>query len=358
MKVFFDARYIRTDFHDGISRYTTELGNALARQTAITFIISDTAQRKFLPEHADYILLHPVTSWREPLSALWLNKHHPDVVVSPLQTIGSVGRRFKLVLNLQDLTYYKHRTPPPQYSLLIRLVWRLYHMTYVPQRLTLRGADLVATVSETSKREILEAKLTTKPVVVVSNAAHDLTGLLDKPIAQSDTPPRNLIYMGAFIPYKNAETLIQSLAYITPKRTLHLLSRISPARKAELMKLIPENQTVVFHGGVSDEEYVKLLSDNAIMVSASKAEGFGLPLIEALQIGVPAVVSDMEIFREVAGEGALYADPDSPQDFAAKIAALDDKHRREELLQKGQRHIQRFSWDNSAKSLLGAIKKL
>src|SRR6185312_10466219 len=64
MKLLFDARYIRTDFHDGISRYTTELGNALARATAVTFIISDKAQLKFLPENAEFVMLHPVTSWR------------------------------------------------------------------------------------------------------------------------------------------------------------------------------------------------------------------------------------------------------------------------------------------------------
>jgi glycosyltransferase involved in cell wall biosynthesis len=357
MKVFFDARYIRVDFHDGISRYTHELANALARQTPVTFIISDKAQLKFLPENAQYVMLHPVTSWREPLSAFWLNKFKPDVVMSPLQTIGSVGRRFKLVLNLQDMTYYKHRTPPPQFSLPVRLVWRLYHMSYIPQRFTLNGADLVATVSETSKREIIEARLTKRPIVVVSNAAQDLTQYLDKPIVQSDKPPQNLVYMGAFIPYKNAECLIKSLEFL-PGRTLHLLSRISTHRKAELMKLIPEGAKVVFHGGVTDKQYVNLLADNAIMVSASKAEGFGLPLIEAIQLGVPAVVTDMEVFHEVAGEGALYADPDDPQTFAARIASLDQKKTREDLVRKGQAHIKRFSWDNSAKALLDAVKSL
>lgn len=357
MKLFFDARYIRTDFHDGISRYTHELANALARQVPVTFIISDKAQLKFLPENAQYVLLHPVTSWREPLSALWLNKFNPDVVMSPLQTIGSVGRRFKLVLNLQDMTYYKHRTPPPQFSLPVRLVWRLYHMTYIPQRFTLNAADLVATVSETSRREIIEAKLTKRPIVVVSNAAQDLTKLLDEPVIQGVQPPKNLVYMGAFIPYKNAECLIKSLEFL-PGRTLHLLSRISPGRKAELMKLIPEKANVVFHGGVSDKQYVDILADNAIMVSASKAEGFGLPLIEAIQLGVPAVVTDMDVFHEVAGDGALYADPDAPQNFAAKIASLDDKKLREELVKSGQEHIKRFSWDNSAKALLDAVKSL
>lgn len=358
MRLFFDARYIRTDFHDGISRYTTELANALARQTKITFIISDETQLKFLPKNANYVMLHPVTSWREPLSALWLNKFNPDVVMSPLQTIGSVGRKYKLVLNLQDMTYYKYPTPPPQFSLPIRLAWRLFHMSYWPQRMTLAGADLVATVSETSKKEILEANLTKKPVIVVSNAANDLTKYLDKPIVQSEKPPKNLVYMGAFIPYKNVETLIQSLAYISPRRTLHLLSRIPPKRRAELEKLIPEGSQVIFHNGVTDEEYVKILSDNAIMVSASKAEGFGLPLIEAIGLGVPAVVTDMPIFHEVADGGALYADPDDPQNFAARIASLDDKKKREALVKKGREYIKKFSWDNSAQALLEAVNKL
>jgi len=356
MKLLFDARYIRTDFHDGISRYTTELGNALARQTDVTFIVSDIAQLQFLPADADHVIIHPVTSWREPLSAIWLNKYHPDVVVSPLQTMGGRGRKFKLVLTLHDLIYYKHRTPPPQYSAALRIGWWLYHLSYTPQRLTLNSADLVATVSETSKQEIIEARLTKRPIVVVSNAARDLSEFLDTP-AHIDGKVKNLVYMGAFIPYKNAETLIAAMEWL-PGKTLHLLSRIGARRKAELTQLIPKGASVVFHGGVSDEEYAKLLADNAVAVSASKAEGFGLPLAEALRIGVPAVVSNLDIFHEVGGEGALYADPDDPQNFAAKIASLDDKKRREKLVAAGQKHIERFSWDASARALLDAISKL
>ena len=356
MKLLFDARYIRTDFHDGISRYTTELGNALARQTPVTFIISDKAQLKFLPENAEYILLHPVTSWREPLSALWLNRFKPDVVVSPLQTIGSLGRRFKMVLNQQDMTYYKHSSPPPQFSKAVRLAWRLYHSSYLPGRIVLQGADLVATVSETSKKEILAANLTTRPIVVVPNAARDLSEFL--PAAPYViNKPQNLIYMGAFIPYKNAETLIKALEWL-PGKTLHLLSRIKPERKAELQSLIPEGANVVFHGGVSDEEYAQLLANDAVMVSASKSEGFGLPLIEAQKLGVACVVSDIEVFHEVGGDAALYADPDDPQQFAARIASLDDKDFRNDLIEKGKKQAATYSWDDSAKTLLDAINKL
>jgi glycosyltransferase involved in cell wall biosynthesis len=356
-KIFFDARWIRTDFHDGVSRYTTELANAIARLVPVTFLINDMDQLKFLPKNAEFIVIHANTSPKEPFTALILNRYSPDVVYSPMQTMGSFGRKFKLILTLHDMIYYKHRKPPTHLSLPLQLVWRLYHLSYFPQRMVLSGADIVATVSETSKKEILETRLTKQPVIVVSNAARDLSELLDSPIEQGAEPPKNLVYMGAFLPYKNAETLIKAMAHL-PGRSLHLLSKIKPEREAELQKLVPTGADVVFHHGVSDEEYAALLAQSAIMVSASKAEGFGLPLSEALMLGVPAVVSDKDFFHEVGDGGAVYANPDDPRDFAGKIMSLDDKKRREELVKKGRRHIRSFSWDHSAKVLFDAIKDL
>lgn len=356
MKLFFDARFIRTDYHDGVSRYCTELGNALARRTKVTFIISSKAQLHFLPADASYVMLHGTTSAREPLSSLFLNRHNPDVVVSPLQTLGSLGRKFKLVLTLHDMIYYKHRTPPPFLNTALKIGWRAYHLTYFPQRVTLNGADIIATVSETSKQEILDAKLTKRPLIVVPNASRDLSPLVKKPIT-IESSPKHLIYMGAFIPYKNAETLIRGMQWL-PGRTLHLLSKIGAKRKAQLEKLIPEGANVIFHGGVSDEEYANLLADRAVLVSASKAEGYGLPVAEAQGMGVPAVVSDLEIFREVGGSGALYFDPDNPMDFAAKVLKLDDPALMKKLSEEGKKQVQKFSWDKSAGTLLTAIKNL
>lgn len=357
MKLFFDARYINVEYHDGISRYTTELGNALARLTPVTFLICEKEQVKFLPKNAEFLLIHPITSIKEPFTGLILNKYRPDVVISPLQTMGSIGRQFKLILTLHDLIYYKHRTPPPQYSHILRLGWRLYHLSYIPQRMTLNNADIIATVSEASKKEIIKARLTKRPVIVIPNAARDLHQYLEKPIVMSTHPPKNLVYMGAFIPYKNVETLIRSMEFMKDRK-LHLLSRIQPARKAQLMKFVPRGADVTFHGGVTDQQYAHLLADDAIMVSASKAEGYGLPLAEALKLGVPAVVSDMDIFREVAGEGALYANPEDPQSFANQICELDNISIRKALVAEGKKHIEQYSWEESARSLLSAINKI
>ncbi len=356
MKLFFDARFIRTDFHDGISRYSTELANALAHLTPVTFIICDKAQLKLLPPHAEYVLIHEPTSAKEPFSSIILNRYHPDVVFSPMQTLGSSGRRFKLILTLHDLIYYRHRTPPTALSPVIKLGWRAYHMTYVPQRLALNNADLVATVSQTSRTEIESVKLTKHPIVVVPNAPQNLATYLDKPVSLAEKP-KNLVYMGSFMRYKNVEALIAGMEFL-PGRTLHLLSRISPKRKAELIKCIPKGANVVFHGGVTDEQYAKLLADRAILVSASRDEGYGLPLAEALELGVPAVVSDLPIFHEVGGDGALYFGANKPREFADRVLELDDKTHRKQVAEAGIKHIAQFNWNTSAQTLLNAIYTL
>ncbi len=361
MRLFFDARYIRTDFHDGISRFSHELAHAVfaaapAEDVEVTFIVHDPAQVPFLPEGAPHILLHAPTSMLEPFAALRLNRHRPDVVYSPMQTIGALGRRFVLILTLHDTIYYRHRTPPRDLPWFVRLGWRLFHLSYAPQRATLNAADLVATVSETSKRQFADVKLTKREVVVLPNAPQRLADLAPSTAMPGAAKPRNIVYMGSFMPYKNVETLVRAMQWL-PGRTLHLLSRISDSRRAELEKLAPPDARIVFHGGVTDAEYAALLADAGTLATLSLDEGYGLPIAEALALGVPAVVSDMEIFHEVGGDGALYVPPRDPRAFAAAVESLDDDAARAALVAAGRAHIARFTWAESASRLLAASRR-
>ncbi len=361
MRLFFDARYIRTDFHDGISRYSADLATAVFAAAPehgvdVVFLVWDDAQRMLLPAGARVLKIHAPTALREPLTSMLLNRHRPDVVFSPMQTIGTIGRRFGLILTLHDMIYYRHRTPPRDLPGFVRLGWWLFHLSYIPQRITLNAADVVATVSRTSKRQFAQVRLTKRPVVVVPDAPQRLADLLPEgmPVAGGT---RNLVYMGSFMPYKNVEALIRGMARL-PGRTLHLLSRISPARRAELEALVTDGADVVFHGGVSDAEYARLLADRAVLVTTSLDEGYGLPIAEALAMGVPAVVSDLEIFHEVAGPGALYVDAEDPAGFAAAVTALDDDTVRDALVAAGAAHIAQFRWPESARVLLEVVAGL
>lgn len=352
MKLLFDARYIRTDFHDGISRYSTELGRALAKITEVTFLIHDEAQKAFLPKNAKTITIHAPTSAKEPFTARILNRFQPDIVYSPMQTIGSVGRRYKLILTSHDMIYFRHKTPPKNLPALLRAGWYIYHQTYIPERLVLNNADVVATVSATVQREFEHARLTKRPIVVIPNAPQQFDTSIVK-----QAKPRNLVYMGSFMPYKNVETLVKGMKHL-PDYTLHLLSKISSQRQQELQSLAPKHARIVFHNGVTDQQYQDILANNAILVSASLDEGYGLPIAEALAMGVPAVVSNIPIFHEVAAGGALYFTPTSPKSFAVEVKKLEKKAARDEVITHGQAHIKTFSWDDSARTLLNTINSL
>ena len=360
MNLLFDARYTRTDYHDGISRYSAELGNALLNlpqakngELTIRFLICDDRQKQWFPKNANFIKIHAPTSPKEPFTALILNKYKPDIVYSPMQTIGTFGRKYKSVLTLHDMIYYRHNTPPQSMPAFIRAGWWLYHQSYLPQRLILKGADLVTTVSQTSAKDIENAKMTQHTPLVVYNAPQKFK---TTPVLAS-RQVRNIIYMGSFMPYKNVETLIKGMEHL-PGRTLHLLSRISNARRFELQPLIPDDAIVMFHNGVTDSEYEKLLADNAVLATASLDEGYGIPVAEAMAMGVPVVASNIPIFYEVGGDGVSYFEARNPKAFAEAVKKLDNKKLRDDQIARGHAHIATFSWNGSAEVLYAALKTL
>ena len=341
-KIGFDCRYIKLEAPDGISRFSSELFSALSQKTQMVAIISDEKQLSSLPAGIDYVKIHSPTSAIEPLTALKLNREKFDVVFSPMQTMGSIGRKFKLILTIHDLIYYNHPKPPSEFNLFIRLIWRLYHLSYLPQKLLLRGADQVVTVSETSKAQILAKKLTKRPVTVVSNAANQL---------DSNNCPveKKIVYMGSFMPYKNVEQLILGTAKLDGFK-LVLLSRIGISQKTQYQKLaLQHGVDIEFLNGVSDEEYARQLCSATALVHASSDEGFGIPIIEAMSVGCPVVCSDIPIFREIAGEAGLYFNPGDADGFASQVMKASEQ--REQIRNNLVRQANSFNWATSADAL-------
>lgn len=357
--IYFDARFIRHDHHDGISRFSAGLFAALSRRTKVTAIIHDTRQLVKLPRGCDYLIANDPTSLKELFIALKLNEAGANVVFSPMQTMGSWFRNYKLILTLHDLIYYRHPTPPAEFNWLIRTGWRLFHLVYWPQRLFLNRADAVATVSKTSMRLMLEHKLTKRPLSVIYNAAGTFTE--DETNQAPKTRPRGaqrLVYMGSFMDYKNVEVLIDGMRFL-PEYELHLLSRIKPERQAQLETRVGDGfGRVVFHNGVSEDEYHRQLDQAVALVTGSRDEGFGIPLIESMSRGVPVVVSDIEIFKEIGGEAALFFDQESPEDFAREVRKLESNPAWVERGSASRKHAEQFNWERSAGDLIEMISRL
>jgi glycosyltransferase involved in cell wall biosynthesis len=357
VKILVDCRYTRLEHHDGISRYGARLVEALARRAVpaghdVTMLISDERQLGMLPR-LPWKLISGPTSAREPWVARQVNRLTPDVVFTPMQTMGGSGRRYGLVKTLHDLIYYRNRTPPRDLNPVIRLIWRLYHLAWWPQRVLLNQADEVATVSRTSKGLIEEHRLTKRPIAVVGNAADPVAGV----VAARERPvTRDLVYMGSFMPYKNVETLALAM-HVLPGYRLHLLSKIGPRDRARLLELAPPGALMI-HNGVGDAEYAELLGSAFALVHASLDEGFGIPLIEAMSAGTPIVVSDIPIFREVGADAAGYFPPQDPDAAAAAIRALEDPAVWRQRSDRGRAVAAGYDWDASAAVLLEMLERV
>jgi glycosyltransferase involved in cell wall biosynthesis len=357
MRIAIDCRYVRIGTHDGISRYTARIVEALAPLADaaghdLVMIVSDPRQLDMLPDLPSHRVSGP-TSPREPFVATQIGRTGADVLFSPMQTVGSAGRTYGLVLTLHDLIYYVHRTPPRDLPAPVRLLWRLYHLAWWPQRLLLNRADEVVTVSATTRELMQRHRLTRRRVTVVRNAPDPAAGAS---AGRQAPTSRELVYMGSFMPYKGVETLARAMHRL-PDWTLHLMSRVRPETRTRLETIAPPG-ALVFHDGASDEEYREVLSRATALVHASKDEGFGIPLVEAMVLGTPVVVSDTAIFREIGGDAAAYFPVGDDAALATAVAELERpaawaKRSRASYAQAG-----RFDWSTSAAELLQVLERV
>lgn len=354
MTFFFDCRFIRVDQHDGISRFSAELFAAVHKKAAVTAIISDSRQLAKLPVGVDYVMANdPKRPFQELLLPRQLNMLGASVVFSPMQTMGSVGKRYRLILTLHDLIYYKHRKPPVSLPWSIRLAWRLFHLSFEPVRILLGRADAVVTISETTKNLIKSNRITTKTVHVVYNAS----SMPIVSIPREAPATKNLVYMGSFMPYKNVELLLSAIEML-PEYTLTLLSGVSAKRKSKLLGSVSNSTKgrVEFVNGASEAEYQQVLDESFALLSASKDEGFGIPLIEAMSRAIPVIVSDIAIFKEVAGSAGSYFENTIVADLVSRIRDLEDSSRWAEASAKSLIQSQLYTWDKSASRLLEVVR--
>lgn len=350
MKIIFDCRYTRIGRHDGISRYGARLVEELSKLHPVTMLISDRRQLELLPE-LEWVMGSDPTSAKEPWISRQVNVHAPDVVFTPMQTMGPGGRRYALVTTVHDLIYYTHRTPPRDLNAALRLLWRGYHLWWGFQRSLLNRADAHLVDSETTRDLMAQHRLTRNPMRVV------LLGTEQAAVAPERAAPaaRNLVYMGSFMPYKNVDLIVRSLEAL-PGYRLQLMSRISPDERARLTALAPAG-SLEFFNGASDADYEAAIIGATALVSASRDEGFGLPVVEAQALGTPVLLSDTPIFREIGGEPAGFFDPSSTRSFVSAVRELEDD---EEWARRSAASVEwakRYNWPDAAKALLEVLNE-
>ena len=259
------------------------------------------------------------------------------------------------------------------------LIYRLFpqhhkrlNYTYLNAAMPLfvRRANAIITISEASKRDLINAYgVPADKVHVVYEAASP--SFQPQPMAAQSRvralyglPDRYLLYVGTIEPRKNLPRLLQAvealraqgldigLAIVGSKGWLYddLFQQLerSPARHA-----------VVLPGYLPDGDLPAVYAAAEVAVLASVYEGFGLPVLEAMASGVPVVCSHAASMPELGGDAARYFDPYSVAEMTAVIGqVLRDDALRAEMRRQGFAQAARFSWTRAAQETMDLYRRV
>ncbi len=253
------------------------------------------------------------------------------------------------VVTILDLIYASH---PEAHTLPMRLGMRVI----VP--LAARGADRLITISDAAAADISD-RLSVPPDRI------DVTYLGGRPVGPATSEPELrrrlgladgplILSVSARRPHKNLARLIEALARLDAEPAPRLLlPGYETPFEDELRRRAAElgvADRVSFLGWVSDEDLEGLYAASACFAFPSLAEGFGLPVLEAMQRGVPVATSDAGPLPEVGGDAVRYFDPLDVGAMAGAISdLLGDARLRERLASEGRERARTFTWERTAR---------
>jgi glycosyltransferase involved in cell wall biosynthesis len=266
-----------------------------------------------------------------------------------------------IVTTTHDLTMFQFvrrgTTPLPVYHLKMGLYRFMVWWSHK------KSARIIVPTNTTAKEVAAFQPSTKKKLAVTYEASEPTMAVHGEQPAGVDGD--FLMYVGTAFPHKNLRTMIEAFQLLwkdRPNLKLVITGKREEKHHAELIawvQTLPCAKNVIFPGYVSDAELQWLYSHCRAYVFTSLSEGWGLPTLEAMAHGAPAVISNASVMPEVNGDAAHYFNPRDPQDVAAKVAeVLDDPVLRKRLIAAGYEHIKKFSWAKMAQETLAIYKEL
>ena len=321
----------------GLVRYTTELSLALARvfPSDEFVLISDQAFR--MPEGAPPNLKRGGGPRNAVERRWWLwgidremTRLHADIVHGPDFAVPYIPHR-PSVMTLHDLS-----------------PWMDVRWHHAAQRVKRRTpllldtgiATMVVTPSERVRRQAIERfHLRPNRVVAIAEAAPSWM----RPAPRAGEPPAlYFLFVGTLEPRKNLPALIEAWRAVRREYPIDLV--LAGRRRADFPEL-PEEPGLRVLGEIPDGDLPRLYSGAVAFLYPSFYEGFGLPVLEAMQCGACVIAS--RAVAEVAGEAAVYAD--TPEELAAAMRAAQSEGWVNEWRARALRRAAQFSWERTAR---------
>lgn len=335
--VGFDAKRVVSN-QTGLGSYGRNLVNALAHLalTADLRLYAPDAGKEALRAqvagHPNVAFVYPRHAWTRWQKDLWrargvvadlrrdgVQLYHglSGELPSGLKRAGIPG-----VVTVHDLIFLRH----PEFYHWMDV--RLYAQKF---RRTCREASMMIAISECTKRDILAySDFPAERIRVIYQGAgryfaREASAEEKRAVrAQYQLPERYLLYVGTVEARKNLLLAAQSLCFLPEEVSLVVVGRLTKyidKVRAFLRKNRLEAR-VRFLEGVPNESLPALYQQAEVFVYPSRYEGFGLPILEALQSGVPVVACTGSCLEEAGGEGSLYVHPDDAEGMGAAVLRL------------------------------------
>lgn len=269
-------------------------------------------------------------------------------------------------------THYRCRpVAAPSFCFLYDMIVELFPESFAPgfrddimarKKMAIAAAKVVLCNSENTKRDavrllhVAEEKLRVVPLAGF--------GVVPSESSQPAPCPKFpfLLYVGDYYAaYKNFRLLLQTLGastsgVLTGLKIVVASSRgPSPEERATFAQWFPPER-LEFRVGVDDTDLAGLYRQCLAFVYPSCYEGFGIPVLEALQLGTPVVCANTSSLPEVGGTAVRYFDPTSGEALGTAIEAVLRDGRSEEWVERRKNQAGRFSWDRVAEAFAAAAE--
>lgn len=279
-------------------------------------------------------------TWIDKLDVLWVPAHTLPVLRKPgIKTVVTIHG-----IEYEWLPAYENRLQR----------WYLPLST----EYAVRSSEKIIAVSEFTKRQLVERLGAPADKITVIHegvsfkvapfkALKGVTFLRKYGLRSKEY----LLFVGTVQPRKNLERLIEAFSRLsTQDSKLKLVIAGKLGWGYEKVLELAKKHGVTMTGYISDADRYSLLQNALVYVQPSVTEGFGLPVLEAMAVGVPVVSSNGGALAEVVGDAGLLFDPLNEEDICHKLSLVIDSHSlQNELIKKGNKRMREFSWEIAAR---------
>lgn len=323
-----------------------------------SFIFAENVTPVVIAPPARHAILFYI--WFEWSVTKTLKKYNIDLFLSPDGYL-SLTTKVPSIAVMHDLNFEHYPKD---------LGWwnRKYYSYFFPK--FAKKATRIATVSEYSKSDIVKTYGVKKSKIdVVFNGANPIYQPITSDLKQtikekwSDGKPY-LLYVGALHKRKNITRLLKAFDLVAKSHNeLNLLivgkKMFADNEMEQAFADMQYKNRVVFTDRLPVSDLHHVLASALGLVYIPYFEGFGIPVIEAMQCGTPVITANCTSLPEIAGNAALLVDPFEVKDIASKMNTLiEDNILQQKLSIDGLKNAQRFSWDKTANALWNVIKQV